>query len=67
MTLEHTLLNVSRTFPWKIEYARRNDGRERGSTLVIHPAGGAIKGQVLVLDVGANRLVKKRVAIATRE
>jgi hypothetical protein len=23
---------------------------------VIHPAGGAIKGQVLVLDVGANRL-----------
>jgi hypothetical protein len=34
---------------------------------VIHPAGGAIKGQVLVLDVGANRVAELREWLWQRE
>ena len=53
--------------PWKIEYARRSDGRGRGPTLVIHKAGGTVNGQILVLDVEASRLPEVRIWLWERE
>ncbi|MEX0806167.1 MAG: hypothetical protein WD688_23030 [Candidatus Binatia bacterium] len=54
----HVVEHMPHISPWKIEYARRSDGRGGGPTLVIHQAGGAVNGQVLVLDGGANRLAE---------
>lgn len=63
----HIIEHMPHISPWTIEYARRSDGRGGGPTLVIHQAGGAVNGQVLVLDVGANRLAEVRVWLWERE
>jgi hypothetical protein len=63
----HIVERVPHLSPWKIEYARRSDGRGRGPTLVIHKAGGAVNGQILVLDVGASRLAEVREWLWQRE
>lgn len=63
----HVVERMPHISPWKIEYARRSDGRGGGPTLVIHQAGGAVNGQVLVLDVGANRLGEVREWLWKRE
>jgi hypothetical protein len=53
--------------PWKIEYGRRSEGRGRGPTLVLHQAGVTVNGQVLVLDVEADRLPDVREWLWKRE
>ena len=63
----HIVRRISHFSPWKIEYARGSEGRGGGPTLVIHQAGGSVNGQVLVLDVGANRLAEVRVWLWERE
>lgn len=49
----HIITRVARLSPWPIEYARRAKLRGDGPTLVIHQSGGAVQGQLLVLDVRA--------------
>src|SRR5688572_6882429 len=63
----HIVERIPHLSPWKIEYARRSEGRGGGPTLIFHQAGGAVDGQVLVLDVGANRLAEVRVWLWERE
>ena len=63
----HIVELIPQLSPWKIEYARRSEGRGHGPTLVIHKAGGAVNGQVLVLDVGASRLAEVREWLWERE
>jgi cation transport regulator ChaC len=47
---------VARLSPWPVEYARRAKLRGHGPTLVIHKSGGAVRGQLLLLDVAAERI-----------
>jgi hypothetical protein len=52
----HIVARVVRSSPWPIEYARRAKLRGDGPTLVIHPAGGRVQGQLLVLDLGVEAI-----------
>jgi hypothetical protein len=63
----HVVERIPHISPWKIEYARRSEGRGRGPTLAIHQAGCTVNGQVLVLDVGANRLAEVQEWLWQRE
>lgn len=63
----HIVERIPCLSPWKIEYARRSEGRGLGPTLVIHKAGSGVKGQILVLDVAANRLAEVREWLWKRE
>ncbi len=63
----HIVDRIPHVSPWKIEYARRSEGRGRGPTLVIHKAGRAVNGQILLLDVEANRLADVREWLWERE
>ena len=53
--------------PWPIEYARRSGLWGGGPTLVIHPVGGAVHGQVLVLDAVGRELDYIRQCLRERE
>ena len=63
----HIVERIPQLSPWKIEYARRSDGRGRGPTLVIHKTGSTVNGQILVLDVGPNRVAEVREWLWERE
>lgn len=41
----HVVERIPHLSPWKIEYARRSEGRGRGPTLVIHQAGARLTGR----------------------
>jgi hypothetical protein len=63
----HIVERIPHLSPWKIEYARRSEGRGLGPTLVIHKAGGVVNGQILVLDVRPNRMAEAREWLWKRE
>jgi hypothetical protein len=52
----HIIARVAYPSPWPIEYARRGKLRGYGPTLVIHPAGGIVRGQLLVLNIQPNAI-----------
>ena len=52
----HIIARVAYPSPWPIEYARRAKLRGYGPTLVIHPAGGIVRGQLLVLNIQPNAI-----------
>jgi hypothetical protein len=63
----HIIERIAHLSPWKIEYARRSEGRGRGPTLVIHEAGSPVNGQILVLDAQPNRMAEIRKWLWERE
>jgi hypothetical protein len=52
----HVIERIPYLSPWPIEYARRAKLRGDGPTLVIHPAGGIVQGQLLVMDLQVDAL-----------
>jgi hypothetical protein len=52
----HIIERIPCPSPWPIEYGRRAKLRGNGPTLVIHPAGGTVRGKLLVLDIQVSAL-----------
>ncbi len=66
--LEHRVIaRIPAPSPWPIEYARRSVLWGGGPTLVLHPRGGTVQGQILVLNAVAEDLGYIRKCLRERE
>ena len=63
----HIIDRIPYPSPWPIEYARRAKLRGHGPTLVIHQAGGIVRGQLLVLDFGVSAVDQVKELLWERE
>lgn len=63
----HIVERVAQLSPWPIEYARSSRGRGGAPTLVLHPSGGFVTGEILVLDVKIDQLDAVRAWLQVRE
>ena len=63
----HIIDRIPCRSPWPIEYARQSKSRGYGPTMVIHKAGNAVQGQILVLDLLLDRFGETRERLRERE
>jgi cation transport regulator ChaC len=63
----HIIDRIPQRSPWPIEYARSSRGRGGGPTLVLHPSGGFVTGEILALDIKDDQLDSAREWLLVRE
>jgi len=63
----HIIGRIPQRTPWPIEYARSSRGRGGAPTLVLHPSGGFVSGEILALDIKDDQLDAVREWLRSRE
>lgn len=63
----HIIDRIPQETPWPVEYARQSESRGGAPTLVRHPKGSKVKGQILVLDMKRSDELKAREWLRIRE